>query len=54
MTWMTPLEAATSVAVTVAPPTFTPPSVVIVRALPSTVGTVPAFTSAAMTLAGRT
>ena len=49
MTWITPLEASTSVAITLASLTFTPPSVVIAMVEPSTVGTSPAVTSAAMT-----
>jgi hypothetical protein len=37
ITWMTPLEAATSVEVTLASLTFTPPSVVMVISPPSMV-----------------
>lgn len=54
MTWMTPLSAAMSVAVTLALSTITPPMVVMVSSLPWTVLTLPGLTSAAMTLPGTT
>ena len=54
MTWMTPLDAGTSVAVTFDVFTLTPPSVVTANAEPSSVVTSPAVTSAAMTLAETT
>ena len=54
ITWMTPLLAAMSVAVTLALSTMTPPSVVMVMLLPSTVFTGPALTSAAITFPATT
>ena len=54
MTWMTPLLATISVALTLAPSTVTPPVVATVISDPWTVLTLPALTSAAMTLPATT
>jgi len=54
ITWITPLSATMSVAVTLALSTFTPPLVETVISEPCTVLTLPALTSAAITLPGTT
>jgi hypothetical protein len=54
MTWITPLSATMSVAVTLAPSTITPPAVATVSSEPCTVLTLPAFTSLAITLPATT
>ena len=54
MTWMTPLSATMSVLTTLALSTITPLVVDTVSALPCTVLTMPALTSAAITLPGTT
>src|SRR5574343_508694 len=54
ITWITPLLAVMSVLMTLAASTVTPPLVPMVSSLPCTVLTLPALTSAAMTLPGTT
>ena len=54
ITWITPLEASISVALTFDILTTTPLAVVILIVLPFTVATSPAFTSLAITFPGTT